>query len=186
MSPLAVRLRRAWQVVYRRYAIRANVTIGARVHIGLGTILWAPQQLTVGDDVYIGKGCTVECDGSIASSVLIGNRVGIVGRRDHDIHAIGESIRHSSWVGDADGPESSPVRIETDVWVGYGAIVLSGVTVGRGAVVAAGAVVTHDVKPYTIVGGNPAREIGVRFEGEQRREHEILLDRTRPPDVPRS
>lgn len=56
------------------------------------------------------------------------------------------------------------VRIGHDVWLGSGAIVLSGVTVGHGAVVAAHAVVTKDVPPYAIVGGNPARVIRYRFD----------------------
>jgi len=50
-----------------------------------------------------------------------------------------------------------------DVWIGHGAIIMPGVTVGTGAVVGAGAVVTHDVPPYTIVGGTPARLIRRRF-----------------------
>ncbi|MGJ8696669.1 MAG: acyltransferase [Verrucomicrobiaceae bacterium] len=54
------------------------------------------------------------------------------------------------------------VRIGDRVWIGYRAIVLPGVTIGEGAVVASGAVVTKDVRPYTIVAGNPAREIGER------------------------
>jgi hypothetical protein len=50
-----------------------------------------------------------------------------------------------------------------DVWIGHGAIILPGITVGTGAVVAAGAVVSHDVPPYMIVGGVPARPIRARF-----------------------
>ena len=65
--------------MYRRYAVRSNVSLGQNVHIGLGTILWVPNNLVIGDDVYLGKGCTIECDGSIGSDVLIANRVGIVG-----------------------------------------------------------------------------------------------------------
>lgn len=56
-----------------------------------------------------------------------------------------------------------PVVIGDDVWIGFRSIILSGVTIGRGAVVAAGSVVTKDVPPYTIVGGNPARVIRPRF-----------------------
>ena len=54
------------------------------------------------------------------------------------------------------------VVIGNRAWIGYGAIILAGITIGEGAVVAAGAVVTKDVAPYTIVAGNPAREIGQR------------------------
>ena len=57
-----------------------------------------------------------------------------------------------------------PVVIGNDVWVGYEALILSGVTIGDGAVIAARAVVTKDVEPYSIVGGNPAKHIRYRFD----------------------
>ena len=56
--------------------------------------------------------------------------------------------------------------IEDDVWVGYGTIVLTGLTVGRGSVVAAGSVVTRDIPPYSIAAGVPARVIGKRFDDQ--------------------
>ncbi len=59
------------------------------------------------------------------------------------------------------------IVIGNDVWIGRGVRVLSGVTIGDGAVVAAYSVVTKDVRPYAIVGGNPAREIRRRFSDEQ-------------------
>jgi maltose O-acetyltransferase len=49
------------------------------------------------------------------------------------------------------------VQIEDDVWIGTRAIILPGVTIGNGSIIAAGAVVTKDVPPYTVVGGNPAK-----------------------------
>lgn len=58
------------------------------------------------------------------------------------------------------------IIIDDDVWIGYGATILSGVHIGQGAVVAAGAVVTSDVPPYAIVGGVPAKVIKYRFEPE--------------------
>jgi acetyltransferase-like isoleucine patch superfamily enzyme len=57
-----------------------------------------------------------------------------------------------------------PVAIGNDTWVGWRVLVMTGLTIGDGAVVAAGAVVTKDVAPYTIVGGNPARLIKPRFD----------------------
>lgn len=53
--------------------------------------------------------------------------------------------------------------VEDDAWIGFGAIVMSGVTIGKGAIVAAGAVVTKDVPPYAIVAGVPAKVIRYRF-----------------------
>jgi phosphonate metabolism protein (transferase hexapeptide repeat family) len=61
---------------------------------------------------------------------------------------------------------SHHVVIGHDVWIGHGATILPGITVGNGAVIGAGAVVSHDVAPYTIVGGVPAREIKRRFPVE--------------------
>ena len=55
-----------------------------------------------------------------------------------------------------------PVFINDSVWIAMSAIILPGVTIGEGAVVAAGAVVTKDVEPWTVVAGNPAREIRKR------------------------
>jgi acetyltransferase-like isoleucine patch superfamily enzyme len=58
------------------------------------------------------------------------------------------------------------VWIGNDVWIGAGAKIMSGVTIGNGAVIAASALVTRDVSPYSIVGGNPAQVISVRFTPE--------------------
>jgi len=56
------------------------------------------------------------------------------------------------------------VIIGNDVWIGNGAIILSGIEIGDGAVIGAGAVVTKNVEPYTIVAGNPAKELKKRFD----------------------
>ena len=61
------------------------------------------------------------------------------------------------------------VIIGNDVWIGYGAVLVSGITVGDGAIVAAGAVVTNNVPAFTIVGGVPAKKIGDRFTDEQKK-----------------
>ena len=58
------------------------------------------------------------------------------------------------------------IVIGNDVWIGYEAIILAGVTIGDGAIIGARAVVTKDIPPYTIVGGTPARPIRKRFSEE--------------------
>ena len=57
--------------------------------------------------------------------------------------------------------------IGNDVWIGSNVSILQGVTIGDGAIIAAGAVVTHDVEPYSIVGGVPAKKIRMRFTEEE-------------------
>lgn len=171
-------LRGAWQTLNRRYAVRDHVTLGERVHIGMGSVLDATVGLTIGDDVYIGKGCTIECNGSVGSGAMIANRVGLIGRHDHDVSAVGVMVRHAPWIGDADfDPVKKAERlvVEDDVWIGYGAIVLSNVIVGRGAIVAAGALVTKDVPPYAVVAGVPARVVGWRFSEADVERHEAAV-----------
>lgn len=58
------------------------------------------------------------------------------------------------------------IIIGNDVWIGYEAVIMSGVKIGDGAIIATRAVVTKDVEPYTIVGGIPAKEIRKRFDDE--------------------
>lgn len=70
------------------------------------------------------------------------------------------------------------------MWIGFGAIVLSGVRIGKGAVVGAGSVVTKGVPSYTIVAGVPARFIRHRFTPEQVSTHESILRGTIPPSRP--
>lgn len=89
---------------------------------------------------------------------------------------------HSEWVSTYPFPAMLPglenipdygfshgdVVIGSDVWLCSNCIILSGVTVGHGAIVAAGSVVTSDVEPYAVVGGNPARHLRWRFTPEIR------------------
>jgi hypothetical protein len=65
------------------------------------------------------------------------------------------------------GEAKGDIVVGHDVWIGYGAMVLSGVRIGNGAVIGARAVVASDVRPYAIVAGNPAQEVGRRFSDEQ-------------------
>jgi len=74
------------------------------------------------------------------------------------------------YIADSESFGKGDILVDDDVWVGYGAIIMSGVHIGQGAVIAAGAVVTKDVPPYAIVGGTPAQIIKYRFQPEMIRE----------------
>ena len=85
---------------------------------------------------------------------------------DHGIDNIGLPIRLAfQW-------EHHVTVFEADAWIGHGAIIRAGLTIGRGAVVGAGSVVTHNVEPYTVVGGSPACIIRKRFTDEEVTLHE--------------
>ena len=162
--------------ILRLVAVRHGVKVGARFHVGPGSVVWAPRSLVIGDDVYIGKHVTVEVDGVIGDGVAIANGVGIVGRSDHDIHQEGSTIRAAAWVGDGCNHLSSHTVIGSDVWIGYGAIVLSGVQIGDSAIVAAGALVTKDVPANTVVAGIPARSVHKRFTEAEFQRHWMKLE----------
>lgn len=169
IKSLILAVARRVQTRIMSFAFRKSLTHGHDLHLGARTRIWAPNRVTIGNSVYVGKDVHIECNADIGDYVMIANRVALVGRHDHDFRAVGVPVRFSPWVGSTNPP--SPFRdekvvIEADVWLGFGAVVLSGVRVGRGAIVAAGAVVTKSVEPYAIVGGNPARQIGRRFMEE--------------------
>jgi len=158
----------------KMYGLRENVQIGSGVHLGPGTIISSVSKLTIGDGTYIGKGCTIQVSGSIGRGCLIGNRVGIVGRLDHDFRICGVPMSFTPWVGDLNShlAGTDVVQVGEDVWIGYGAVILSGITIGRGSIIAAGAVVTKDVPAYRIVGGVPAESLGQRFTPAEVEAHE--------------
>lgn len=58
------------------------------------------------------------------------------------------------------------IIVENDVWIGWNALILQNVTIGNGAIIGAGAIVTKDVPPYAIIGGNPGKIIKYRFDKE--------------------
>jgi acetyltransferase-like isoleucine patch superfamily enzyme len=134
--------------------------------------------MVIGRDVNIGKFCTIECDGKIGDYVMVANTAGLIGRFDHDHQCVGKPIAHAPWIADRDyrgAGKGMEIVVGDDVWIGYGAVVLSGVTIGRGALIAAGSVVTSDIAPYAIAAGYPARKVGQRFTDAEIAAHELAL-----------
>ena len=116
-----------------------------------------------GDRLKIGKFCSIACGAKFLFTS--GN---------HSMQSLSTytfPIFYEEWGLDAKDIRSAwdntgDITIGNDVWIGYEAVILSGVTIGDGAIVGARAVVTKDVPPYTIVAGVPARPIRKRFDEE--------------------
>lgn len=150
--------------IYRaRRVIRQNVEVGTDFSFGENTVVWAPRSLSIGNNVALGSNVRIEVDGVVGDHVLIANSSAIVGREDHDRGQVGVSIRESRWVGSYPEELSRETHVGSDVWIGFGSIVLSGVTIGDSTIVGAGSVVTKDLPPNVIAVGNPARVIAARF-----------------------
>lgn len=121
-------------------------------------------RLHIAEDVYIGDDVLISCGGriEIGAGTLIGHGAQIF---DNDSHPVDAAGRDRQWRRIRYGEnaqftvERAPVIVGKSAWIGMYALVMKGVTIGDGAVVAAGSVVTRDVPPYTVVGGNPARPI---------------------------
>ena len=129
----------------------------------------------------MGRYSQIECDAIIGDNVIFGNCVSLVGKYDHHYQKVGIPIAHADRIRRADynwKGLGQVVTIGNDVWIGLGCIILSGVTIGGGSVVAAGSVVTHDVDPYCIYAGVPARKIKDRFESEEDKLKHIELVNT--------
>ena len=128
------------------------ILVGSNVSIGGSSLLAAAARIVVEDDVLISYHCIIT---------------------DSDNHSLRYSLRkndlHEWRTGQKDwsNSQTKPVRICKGAWLGARVIVTKGVTIGEGAVCGMGSVVTHDVPPYTIVAGNPARIIKELPVGER-------------------
>ena len=144
-----------------------------QIDIGSGSVINGELLVFAhGGSIHIGEWCFVGEGARIwsAGMIDIGHRVMIshnVNIFDNLTHPLSAEMRHRHFhrIATFGHPKSVDlgernVRIFDDVWIAAGATVLRGVTIGRGAIVGAGSVVTHDVAPWTVVGGNPARVIG--------------------------
>ncbi len=141
--------------IVRYSKLSDNVEIGRRNTIDTAKI---------DKNTYTGEFCIIKhCD--IGKYCAISWNVSI-GGANHDIHNI--SITPMSRIFKDEKLEyksfDDSIHIGNDVWIAAGAHILRGVKIGDGAVIAANAVVTHDVEPYSIVGGVPAKKISQRFD----------------------
>ena len=117
--------------------------------------LLPPFYVDFGKNIRIGKRCWIQqgCTFFDRGGITIGNDVFIAQK----VNLI--TINHDSDPENRSATYGRPIVIEDKIWIGINSTILPGVTVGYGSIVGANSVVTHDVSPYTVVGGNPAKFI---------------------------
>jgi acetyltransferase-like isoleucine patch superfamily enzyme len=122
----------------------AKVLIGNETFIGHSTII-SSELIKIGNNVLISSKCYITDTDGHSFDYLIRK----------------EDVKNRIFKGKKDWSsiESKPVEIQDYAWIGHGSYILKGVSIGTGAIVGANSVITKDVEPWTIVGGNPAKTI---------------------------
>lgn len=134
--------------LYVRAVLRIKLSRKSSLHL---SCFITGSSISIGENTVVNR--RVHLDGR--GTLLIGSNVSI--SPESYILSMTHDVQSSDFIG-----VCKQTKIEDFVWIGVRAIILPGVTIGKGAVVGAGAVVTHDVPPYHIVAGNPAKQIGIR------------------------
>jgi acetyltransferase-like isoleucine patch superfamily enzyme len=121
-----------------------EIRIGENSYIGYSSKIWSGENITIG------------------KNVLISHNVHIVDTNSHEIDHLTRMDSYSKSLNNGGNYKqkgsvvTASITIEDYAWINFNAIILKGITIGKGAIIAAGSVVTKDVLPFTIVGGNPA------------------------------
>ena len=173
-----VKLIKGIRDLYLKKVIWRHYIIGKNFHCGRGVFIWGKEKIIIGNNFYIGNYSSIETNCIIGDNVIIANHVGIVGRYDHNYQQVGTPVRLASQIRDKDYSWkglNEITYIGSDVWIGFGAIVMSGVKIADGTIIAAGSVVTHDTEAYSIYGGVPAKKMKDRFNLVEDKERHILL-----------
>ena len=128
-----------------------KLSIGNNVLFNVGVHVQATQDITIGDNTHFAPYCI------LYGPLEVGNKCAVAA------HTVFASIGHTYDQPDVpfvDLPaKAGKIVLEDNVWIGANASIIAGVRIGTGSIVGAGAVVTHDVEPYSVVGGVPARLI---------------------------
>lgn len=125
-------------------------TIDRRAYFGNG------REIEIGDYSGIGERCVVPHNTKIGKYVMMAPEVHVVS----DNHNFSDTSEPMCFQGSITNHQ--PTVIDDDCWIGIRVILTPGHHIGQGSILAAGAVVTHDVEPFSIVGGNPAKLIRKR------------------------
>lgn len=146
------------EIVLGERSVIFRSIISGNVSIGSNTTIWGPniQILSVKNPITIGNFCSIARDVSIQEYFHDYKKLTTyyIGR-----NIFGHDVKNEV-------VSKGPIVIGNDVWIGTGVQIMSGVTIGDGAVIAANSTVTHNVLPYAVMAGVPARILKYRFSQE--------------------
>lgn len=155
---------RSWFIFHIKY--RSRIKYKGFVRVMHGTTFERPG-ICIGHNVQFGPNCKVMAEVVFHNNILMAGHVVFVGKNDHAFNIPGQTI----WDGQRLSDNQTVVC--DDVWIGHGAIILAGVRIGQGAIIAAGSVVTKDVPPCEVWGGNPARKLKDRFATQEEKQKHL-------------
>jgi len=171
-TPLGILLRGlAWKILFR---------CSGKVRFATGVYLVGTKGMSFADEVRIGRACVLSAqDGELALSYKVALSPNVHVSADSGSIYIGEKtaigpgtvLRAANHSFDRidipimdQGHTRGKIEIGSDVWIGANCVITPDVVIGQGAIIAAGAVVTHDIPPYSIAAGVPAKVISQRGE----------------------
>lgn len=150
-----------WKKIRRWLCRPLFAHCGENVNIESGAIFGRGENVRIGDNSDIGINCQIWGTVSIGNDSFMGPEV-VIRTTNHNFWQTNLPIRLQG------SEKEAPVKIGNDVWIGQRAIILPGINIGNHAIIGAGSVVTKNIEPWAIVGGNPARIIRMRkTEGEK-------------------
>ncbi len=132
----------------RKFLVKRTIlNMGSNVNIEKGAKF--SDTLEIGDNSGVGINCELSGKVIIGNDVMMGPEVTMY-TVNHYFERTDIPMWHQGF------SKTKPIQIEDDVWIGGRVTILPGINIGKGSIIGAGAVVTKDVLPYSIVGGNPA------------------------------
>lgn len=165
---------RAWnRLIISPLKMKELEYCGEDVFLGRGTRLIGAKNISIGNSVSIGENSvlmTTKAKIYIGNHVMTGPGITMISG-DHRTDVVGKYMNAIKEVEKGDKYDKDIV-LEGDNWLGANSTILKGVTIGYGAVVGAGSLVVKDIPPFSIVGGNPAKVIKMRFD--EKTIHQLL------------